>query len=170
MMDVNRKNLLEARQQVLDARRVDVAGAAARLQQEERVGVERGGIEIVGIRFGQLAHRLRVGTILLDPLLRIELLDVADRQRIDVRPLLRRGARAQRQRLLERRIGAGRFLRRHRAVQVRAPRPRFAPVTDGALGVPLPRFAKRPDGLRLRERVHQLKALIEERLRLAVGR
>ena len=35
--------------QPLDVRRVDVARAAARLEQEQRVGVERDGVEVVGI-------------------------------------------------------------------------------------------------------------------------
>ena len=67
-------------------------------------------------------------------------------------------------------VGVRRLLGRHRPVQIRAPRPRLAPVADRAVRVALPRLAKRPHRLRLGERVHHLEALVEERLRLLVGR
>ena len=78
--------------------------------------------------------------------------------------------RRERQRLLDGGIGARRLVGAHRPVQVRAPGPGFAPVADGAVGVPLLRLAKRAGGVHLGERVHQLKALVEELLRLRVIR
>ena len=144
--------------------------AAARLEEEERVRVERGDLEIVGILRRDLLHGVGVRAILLDALRRVELLDVADRDGVDERAFLRRGARRERARLLGRRIRVRRIFAGHRLVQVRAPRPRFAPIADRAFGVALPRFAKRPHRLGLGKRVHHLKALVEVRLRLLVGR
>ena len=156
--------------QPMDVGIVHVARAAARLEQKEGVGIQRGDLEIIGILCRHLLHGVGIGAILLDPLGRVERLDVAHRHRVDERALLGRGAALQRQRFLRRGIRVRRFLGVHRRIEVRPPRPRFAPVTDRAVGIALPRFAERPHGLRLGEGVHHLKALIEERLRLLVAR
>ena len=71
-------------------------------------------------------------------------------------------------RLLRGGVGERRLLGRHRAVQVRAPRPAFAPVADRAVGIALPRFAERAHRVEARERVHHLEALVEKRLRFLV--
>ena len=89
VVDVLRENRLEHLVQLLDVRILDVARAAARLEQEQRVGVERRDVEIVRIRARDLAHRVRVGAVLLDPLVGVEALDVAHRHRLDERALLR---------------------------------------------------------------------------------
>ena len=79
-----------------------IARAAARLQQKQRVGVERGDVEVVRILAGDPLHRLRVGAILFDALLEVERLDVAHGHRVDERPLLRGRLVTQRQRLARR--------------------------------------------------------------------
>ena len=91
MVHVAREDAFEHLMQPVHVGIVHVARAAARLEQEQRVGVERRDLEIVGILRRHLLHRLGVGAVLLDALGRVELLDVADRHRVDERALLRRG-------------------------------------------------------------------------------
>ena len=169
MVHVLRENPLEHAMQPLHALALDVARSAARLEKKQRVRVQRGDIEIVRIRGGDLADGLRIRLVLIDALLRIEFLYVADRHRVDQRALLCRRSVLQPDRLLNGRIGVRRFLGAHRTVQVRSPGPRLAPVADRAIRIALPCFAERANRLGLRERVHHLEALIEKRLRFFVG-
>ena len=60
--------------------------------QEQRVSIERGDIEIVGILGRNFLHRVAIGTILLDPLAGLELLDVAHGHGVDEGPLYFAGA------------------------------------------------------------------------------
>ena len=77
MVNVPRQDALQHLMQPMDVRVVHVARAAARLEQKEGIGIERGDLEIVGILCRHLLHGVRIGAILLDPLGRVELLDVA---------------------------------------------------------------------------------------------
>jgi hypothetical protein len=131
--------------QPLDVRRVDIARAAARLEDEERIGVEGDRVEVVWELRCDLRHRVGVSLILFLALVGDKILDVADRERIDERALLRRRLVAQADRLLRRGIGERRLIGGHRPVQVRAPRPAFAPIADRAVGIALPRFAEGTD-------------------------
>ena len=63
--------------QAMDVRIVDVSRAAARLEQEQRIGIQRRDFEIVGILLRHLLHHVGVGTILLHACGRVEFLDVA---------------------------------------------------------------------------------------------
>ena len=157
--------------QAPDVRIVEVSRAAARLQQEERVGVQRGGVQIVRIPCGDLAHRVRVRAILLHARVRVEVLDVAHRQRVDEVPLPGAGMpRREPQRLLDGGVGPGRLVGAHRPVQIRAPRPSFAPVADRTVRIVLLRLPEGAGGILLGERVHQLEALIEVLPGLGAGR
>jgi len=156
--------------QLLHRRTVGIARPAPWLEQKKRLAVKRHGIEIVGIPLGELLHRVGVRPILINALGRIELLHVAHGQGVDERLLLGRCAALQRDRLLQSGIRQRRIGHRHLFVQIRAERPGFAPVTDRALRIALPRFAKRPYRLRLGEGVHHLKALREKRLGLGILR
>ena len=80
-----------------------------------------------------------------------------------------RRAGLQLHRLLDRGVGVRRLVGGHRRVEVGAPCPRLAPITDGAVRIALPRFAERPDRFRFREGVHHLEALIGKRLRFLIG-
>ena len=169
MVDVFRENPLEHAMQALNARALDVARAPARLEQEQRIGMQRGCVEIVGIRIRDAAHGFGVRLVLLDTLLGIELLHVPHGDRVDECPLFRCRLRVlERLRLLHRGVGVRRLFGVHRGVQVRPPCPRLSPVADGAVRVALPRLAERSDRLGLRKRVHHLEALVEERLRILI--
>ena len=170
VMDVLGQHLLEDLVQPLHVGVLNVARPAARLQQEERIGVERHQIEVLGVPRRKDLHGVGVRAILFHARVRLELLDVADRHGVDERALLRVGVALQGQRLLNRGIRVGRLLGRHRRVQVGAPCPRFAPVADRAVRIALPRFSKRAHRLRLREGIHHLEALVEECLGLFVAR
>src|SRR5688572_1547534 len=117
---------------------------------------------------GHFRHRLGVGLVLFAPLLDIEIFYVAHAERVDEVALLRRRLVLQADRLLRGGIGKRRLLGRHRAVQVRAPRPALAPIADRALRVALPGLAERAHRVEARERIHHLEALVEERLRFLV--
>ena len=56
MMDVFRQDLFEDVVQPLHRRAVHVARAAPRLEQEQRVAVERDGVEVVRVLFRELPH------------------------------------------------------------------------------------------------------------------
>ncbi len=87
VLDVLGEHAFEHLVQPLHVRVVDVARAAARLEQEQRVGVERHRIEVVGILLGHLAHRLGVGLVLLAcASWRSKSFDVAHRHRLDEAP------------------------------------------------------------------------------------
>ena len=170
MADVPRQDALQHLMQPMDVRIVYIARAAPRLEQKEGVGIQRGDLEVLGILRGHLLHGVSVGAILLDAPGRVERLEIAHRDRVDQRTLRGRGATLQRQRFLCRCIRVRRLVGIHGRVEVRPPRPRFAPVTDRAPGIALPGFAERSHRLPLREGVHHLEALVEVRLRLGVGR
>ncbi len=154
--------------QLVHARLVHVARSAARFEQEQRIGVERGDLEIVRVLRGHDFHPIGVRPILIDAFLRVEFLDVANRHRVDERLFLGVGVALQADGFLDGFVGVRRFFGTHRRVEIRPPRPRLAPVADRAVGIAFPRLAKRPHRLGLRERIHHLEALIEERLGLLV--
>ena len=170
MTNVSRQDAFEHLMQPLNIGIGMVARAAARLEQEERIGIQRGDIEIVRVLRRYFLHRLGIRAILFDPLRGVERLDISHRDRLDERPLLDRGTAGQGQRFARRGIRVWRLVGGHRRVQVRPPRPRLTPVADRAVSVALPCFAERPHRLRLGERVHHLEALVEERLGFHVAR
>src|SRR5205814_7484768 len=102
--------------------------------------------------------------ILISSLLRVEVLDVADRHGVDQRALLLVSMGLEADRLLNGGVRVWRFLSGHRRVQVRPPGPRLAPITNRASGISLPGFAKCTDGLWFGKGVHHLKTLVEEGL------
>ena len=169
MLDVLGQHALEGGVEPLHVGVGQIAAAAARFHQEQRVGVERAGVEVVGVLLRQLLHGVGVGAVLVAAFGRIEVLHVAHGQGVDERAFLRRGRGAHRHGLLRGGVSEGRLLGDHRAVQIRAPRPGFAPVADGAARVALPRLAERAHRIELGERIHHLEALVEERLGFVVG-
>ncbi len=84
------QHALEHVVKALDGRRRVVARAAPRLEQKQRVGVEDLDVEVVGIARRDLLHRVPVRAILFDARGSVELLDVANRQRLDQVALDRR--------------------------------------------------------------------------------
>ena len=150
--------------QALDVGRVDIPPAAARLEDEQRVSVKSNCIEVAGILRGNLGHCVGVGLVLLAALGRVEIFHVADAQRLDEGALGGRRLVFQADGLLHGRVGERRLIRGHRAIQVRTPRPAFAPVTNCALGIALGGFAERAHRVETREGVHHLEALVEKRL------
>jgi hypothetical protein len=162
MLDVALQRGFEHREQPGHGGIVDRKRAGTRQQQEQRLGVERGHVEIVWVCGGDLGHGVGVGPVRgAGP--------VSRTHRANQRLLLRVGAPIGECHGLP--DGRGRAFGMgdgHAAVDVWSPRPGFAPITDRTLGIPLLRFAKRSTGLDLREGVHQLKALVEVRLRLGV--
>ncbi len=170
MRRVARQDTLEHSVQPLNPRRVHVALAPAWLEQEQRVGVERAGIEIVRVRLREAAHGLGVRLVLRQALLGVEVLDVTHRERVDVVALDGAGLCLQLEGPARGGVRERRVLGVHLLVEVRAPRPGLAPVADGTGRVGSPRRAERPDGVRLREREHHLHALVEVGLRFRVGR
>ncbi len=96
MVDISRQDALEHLVQSLDVRIVDVARAAPGLEDEERVRIQRRDLEVVWKPRHDLLHGVAVGAILFDPLRGVELLDVANRHRLDHRAFLRRRAVPQR--------------------------------------------------------------------------
>ncbi len=155
---------------LLDVRIVDVAVAASLLEQEQRIGVERDGVEIVRILLCESTRCLGPGFVLDAAVREIVVGDVAGRKRIDVGLLARTGVVPEFKRLADRCMGIRRLGRGHRHIQVGPPGPRFAPVADGALRVEFLRFAKRAYGFVLAERVHELKTLVEEGLHFGIVR
>ena len=57
--------------QPLDPRVVEVPGAPPWLQQEERVGIQRRRIEVIGKPLSHQSHRFGVGFVLIDPVVGI---------------------------------------------------------------------------------------------------
>ena len=88
VVDVFCQHLFEDVVQVFYRWVVDVARAPPRLEQKQRIGIQRGGLEIVRVSRSDLRHRLRVGLVLLHAFGWIEFLDVTDRHRIDEGALL----------------------------------------------------------------------------------
>ena len=170
MADVALEHALEDGVNAPHVRIVDIAVAASLLEQEKRIGVERDGVEVVRILLGQLARRIDPGFILHAAVREIVIGDVAGGERVDISLFARARVVAKLERLADGRIGIRSFRRGHRYVQIRPPGPRFAPVADGALRIEFLRFAKRAYGFVLAERIHELKALVEEGLDLGIVR
>ena len=173
VLDVLRQHALEHAVQALDVGRVDVAGAAARLEQEQRVAVERDRVEVVRAapRTPSSSRRRRRAP---DPsaFFGFELLDVA-RSACASMNACSHGS-------LALALSAERLLARRRRRTASAPASigpfryepqaqRFAPVADRAAGVALPGGAERAHGVELGERIHHLHALVEERLGFRIG-
>ncbi len=87
MVDVFRENPLEHTMETLNARALEITCPAPRLEQKERIRVQRRGVQIVWIRVGDATHGLRVGFVLIDALLGIEFLDIPHGHRVDECPL-----------------------------------------------------------------------------------
>src|SRR6188474_1800364 len=100
MVHVAREDGFEELMEPANVGVVHVARATAWLEQEERIGVERRDLEIVGILRRDFLHRIGIGAVLLDALGAVELIDVANREGVDERALLWRGPALQRQCLL----------------------------------------------------------------------
>src|SRR3954466_5433609 len=101
----------------------------------------------------------------------IESAGVAGTHRVDERLFLGAGVRARESAcLLNGRIGARLVLWRAAFADIRSPHPRLAPVTDRAVWIAFLRFAKRSTRFGACERIRQLEALIEVRLRLGAFR
>ncbi len=142
VMNVARQHALEHLVQAFDVRVVDVARATAWLHQKQRVAIQRGDLQVLRVLRHQLSHGVRVRAILLPSLLRVEVLDVADRHRVDQCALLGVSVRLEADRLLNGGVREWRFLGVHRRVEVRPPGPCLTPVTNRAIGVSLPGLAK----------------------------
>ena len=170
MPDVRRENRLQHTVETLDIRVVDVSGSPTGLEEKERVGIQGGGVEIGRVLGGHTSHRVGVRAVLFTPLLRVEVLDIADRHRLNEGAFRwRRVLSGERQRLLNGGVRTWCLIYPHRAVQIRPPGPGFAPVADRALRVVLLCFPERPCGVDLRERIHQLETLVEILLCLRAG-
>ena len=119
VLDVSREDAFERRVQSLYSWVVDVPRAPSRLEQEQGVSIHGGGIEIIRECLDEQPHRFRVGLVLIPALVDLEVLHVADRERIDIRPLARVGVHfGQSHRLPDRRVGMRGFRWSHRSVQV----------------------------------------------------
>ena len=77
MPDVARQCAFERGEHAGDRRIVHGKGARAGQQQEQRLGVQRGHIQVVRIGRGDASHGVRVRAILIQPLRRIETLHVS---------------------------------------------------------------------------------------------
>jgi hypothetical protein len=122
MADVLGQHGLEHAVQSHDARARGVPCASPWFEQKQRLAVERASVEVVRVGFPHAAHGLGIRGVLHLARSRIEVGHVADRQRLDERPLARRGVLVlEGDGLLHRRVGKWRFARCHWPVQVRPP-------------------------------------------------
>ena len=78
MADVFGQRALQHARDSLDVRVRDVPRTRPRLEEEQRFGVQRCGVEVLRIRVDDLLHGVGVRAILLHPFGRIEALDVAE--------------------------------------------------------------------------------------------
>ena len=148
-----------------------------RREVHQRVGEERRDVEIVGMRAIHGTHRLGVVGVPRDEVGRRVVDLVAAPERLDERPLDRRGAvraRARRRdlvaRLLERRREVDRVERLPLLVVVRPDRVGDAPVRQREAGVVLDRALEAPDRLLVVERVGPHEPAVEPRLGARRGR
>ena len=142
-----------------------------RREVHQRVGEERRDVELVGMRAIDGTHRLGVVGVPRDEVGRRVVGLVAARERLDERPLDRRGAvraRARRRdlvaRLLERRREVDRVERLPLLVVVRPDRVGDPPVGQREAGVVLDRALEAPDRLLVVERVGPHEPAVEPRL------
>ena len=168
VVGVRPQHALERRQDLGGLRLLRAVGLpeVPRPEVHQGVGEERGGVEIVGEALRHVAHRVGVRAVQRRPIARGRG-RVPLRERLDDRPLPRRGAACQLHGLLDR--GEGRLLPLdvRRAVVVRSVGERDAPVAHRALGIEAGRLAERALGLDVVEGVHEAQPLIEVRLGLA---
>ena len=148
-----------------------------RREVHQRVGEERRDVELVGMRAIHVTHRLGVVSVPRDEVGRRVVDLVAAPERLDERPLDRRGAvraRARRRdlvaRLLERRREVDRVERLPLLVVVRPDRVGDTPVGQREAGVVLERALEAPDRLLVVERVGPHQSAVEPRLGARRGR
>jgi hypothetical protein len=154
-----------------DRRILDVERAWSRQHQEQRFGIQCGGVQVVRIPLGDAPHRPGVLAVVFRLTRRVEPFSIARGHRPDERLLPLVGVRiGQREPLLNCRVCSHLVLWCTAFADIGSPHPGFAPETDRTIGVALLRLAKRSTGLRPRKPVHQLKALIEVGLRFSAGR
>ena len=140
-----------------------------RPQVHQALGIQRRGVEVVGEPLRQIAHPVRVLTRERRAV-RLGIGREANGHGLDVGALAVRASRRQRERLLHGRK------RLHRArvvdveVVVRAEGPGNAPVRHGGLRIELRRAGERAHRFLVVEAEHQIEALVEELLRLWIGR
>ena len=169
MTDVGLQRPLQHADDPLDIRARDVPRACARLEEKQRLGVERCHVEVVRKRIDDRLHGVGVGAVLIRASGRIEALDVTNRHRPNQRTLDRRAVRGgERCRLLNRGVGERGLLGGHGPIQIRPPCPGFTPVADRALRIPDLASRKDRTASGLAKAYSQLEPLVEVRLRFAV--
>ena len=140
-----------------------------RVQVHQALGVERGGVEVVGVSARQIAHG--VGVLARQRrAVRLGIGRKPDGHRLDVRALGLGPALRQRQRLRDGRVRLLRPVIVHIEVVVGTERPRDAPVRHRGLRIELGRALERADGFLVVEPEHQIKPLVEVALRLRARR
>ena len=82
VVEVLRQRALQHAEDALNVGVGEIAPAPAGLEQEERLRVQRGGVEVVRIGVDDLLHRVGIGAVLIDAPRRIEARDVPDRHRL----------------------------------------------------------------------------------------
>ena len=140
-----------------------------RPEVHQRVGEERGGVEVVGEALRHLAHGVGVRAVERGPVGRRRH-RVPLRERLDDRALALRDAAGQDRGLLDGREGGLLPLGVGRAVVVRAVGQRDAPVAHRAGRIEAGRLAERAFGLDVVEGVHESQPLVEVGLGLTRGR
>ena len=145
---------------------LDVPAAAPRLEQHQRLAVQRSDVEVVGESLVHVGHGARIGRVELLAHVGVVLGRIPDRHRLDQRALDLVGVlTGQLLRLHDVLVRTRRVVRAHPAVQVRSPGPRFTPETHRAVGVFPLRLAEGSGRAQRGKRVHHLDALVEELLR-----
>ncbi len=164
---IRREDTLEGDHDLLGARlgRTLRCPQAPRAEIHERVGQERGRVEVVRELPRDIAHGIRVGAVERRPA-GAGGRGVPGRQRGDQCPLaLGRGRRGQRARLIDRGERPKLALRVGRAVVVRAVRQRHAPRAHRARRIEAGGLAESGLGLVVVEAVDEPQTLVEEGLR-----
>ena len=143
MGDVLGQNALEHCVEALDEGIARVVKRPLRVQEHQRLRIQRPHVEIVRIRTIDLRHRLTVGAVQHRPGVRIVLLRVPNGHGLD-EGLLDRvvGLVDPRHRLPGGLVRTGRVRTTHSAVHEGAAGLRLAPVAHGAVRIPALRFLK----------------------------
>jgi hypothetical protein len=131
----------------------------------ERLGEQRGGVEVVGVRRHDVAHRVGVGPVEVGAVLQ-RFGRVALGQRLDVRALPVAGVCGERQRALAGGVGRGHGVGRHGPVDVRPQGQRQPPVAHRARFVERDGGLERTGGLEVIEAEDEHQALVEVASRL----
>ena len=148
----------------------DIPAAAPRLQEHQRFGVERGHVEVARKTTQHVRHGGGVGRVEPFARVRVVLAGVARGHGVDQRAL--DGTRVLQvvprpPNGVEGTRGGGGL---HGLVEIRAPGPRLAPIAPGAIEITPLCLLKRLGGLAGRKGEHELRALVEVRLRFSHAR